>query len=59
MQPSHSLKIRAGISTLMGVSEIVCFAVACTLRALESASASALDGPDENSPHGVKARTTA
>ena len=43
----------------MGVIGIVRFAAACTLRALESASAGALDGPDESGPRGEKASTIA
>ena len=43
----------------MGVSGIVCSAAACTLRALESASAGAIAAPDENSPRRVMASTVA
>ena len=42
----------------MGVIGIVRFAAACTLRALES-GCTRRDGPDENSPRGVKASTFA
>ena len=47
------------ISTLLGVSETVSFAAASTLHVLESASAGALDGPDEDSSRGVKTSTNA
>ena len=43
----------------MGVIGIVRFAAACTLRALESASAGALAGPDESGARGEKASAIA
>jgi hypothetical protein len=43
----------------VGVSGIACFAAACTLRALESACAGTLNGPDEIGTRGEKANTIA
>jgi hypothetical protein len=48
-----------GISTLLGDTETASVAAACKLSVLESASAGALDGPDEDSSRGVKTSTNA